>query len=439
MPKKVLIVSPRFPPVTAPDHQRVRMMLPYLPHHGWTATILAVDPRDVEAPLEANLEASLPSDATIHRVRAIPQWLTRRVRFGSLAIRAYPSLWRHGLRLLRRERFDLVFFSTTEFGVLPIALSWQRRTEGHVKFVVDLQDPWVSDYYERTGKNPPGGAFKHGLTQEFARRNEGPVLRRAAHIISVSPTYVDTLRTRYPDIPQSRFSVIPFGGSRSDFELLLRLRVRQRQFDPADGKLHWLYAGTAPPGIRHAFVSFLRALQRAFDAGIVAAENVRVHFIGTDYAAGAAASERVMPFARELGMDRIVSETPARMPYFETLACLLDASALLVFGWDDPGYTASKLYPYILARKPLLSVFHERSSANDVLRATQAGTLVTFGSAPDIDATTDAIFERWFASGAFHATPRTDWQAFEPFTAEAMTRRVVDVFNHAAGSASGDG
>ena len=46
MPSRVLIVSPHFPPVNAPDHQRVRMSLPYLGEFGWEGHVLAVVPLD---------------------------------------------------------------------------------------------------------------------------------------------------------------------------------------------------------------------------------------------------------------------------------------------------------------------------------------------------------------------------------------------------------
>jgi hypothetical protein len=35
--KRVLVVTPRFPPVNAPDHQRARLMLPFLREFGWEA------------------------------------------------------------------------------------------------------------------------------------------------------------------------------------------------------------------------------------------------------------------------------------------------------------------------------------------------------------------------------------------------------------------
>ena len=46
--KKVLIVSPHFPPINAPDMQRVRLALPYLRELGWEPTVIAVGPDLVE-------------------------------------------------------------------------------------------------------------------------------------------------------------------------------------------------------------------------------------------------------------------------------------------------------------------------------------------------------------------------------------------------------
>jgi len=43
--KKFLIVSPHFPPINAPDMQRVRMSLPYYRRCGWDPEVLTVDER----------------------------------------------------------------------------------------------------------------------------------------------------------------------------------------------------------------------------------------------------------------------------------------------------------------------------------------------------------------------------------------------------------
>ena len=129
-------------------------------------------------------------------------------------------------------------------------------------------------------------------------------------------------------------------------------------------------------------------------------------------------------------MADVVEEIPNRIPYLESLKCLIDAEALVVPGSDDPGYTASKIYPYIMANKPMLAIFHEDSSVVDVLRATKAGTLVTFKTKADFAGMAREIETNWFKS-EFQQPPGIDRKALEPYLARELTRRQCAIFDRA--------
>ena len=63
-------------------------------------------------------------------------------------------------------------------------------------------------------------------------------------------------------------------------------------------------------------------------------------------------------------------------------------------------------------------------------RRTQAGTAVTFNGATATDELSRRILDDWSPMlERLPYTPDTDWEAFEPYTAEAMTRRQVEVFD----------
>ncbi|MGA7725971.1 MAG: hypothetical protein WCA95_11885, partial [Opitutaceae bacterium] len=66
--KKVLIVSPHFPPINAPDMQRVRMSLPYYRAHGWEPVVLAVGKDWQLGVTEPNLLSTVPSDVRVVHV-----------------------------------------------------------------------------------------------------------------------------------------------------------------------------------------------------------------------------------------------------------------------------------------------------------------------------------------------------------------------------------
>src|SRR5260370_11698081 len=125
--RHVLIVSPNFPPINMPDHQRVRMALPYFREFGWEPVVLAVAAEFAENSRDETLMATLPEDCEIHRVHAWPAQVTRTVGLGSLALRSFPYLRAKGKEILASRKFDLVFFSTPSFPIMSLRPFWRSR------------------------------------------------------------------------------------------------------------------------------------------------------------------------------------------------------------------------------------------------------------------------------------------------------------------------
>ena len=124
--KKVLIVSPHFPPINAPDMQRVRLALPYLRVNGWEPTVLAVAPDCIEGGVrDPLLEQTYPADVQVIRVKGLSPRATRWAGFGNLWFRCGGEL-RRRRELLAAERFDLVFSAPPSSRRSPLALSGAR-------------------------------------------------------------------------------------------------------------------------------------------------------------------------------------------------------------------------------------------------------------------------------------------------------------------------
>ena len=346
---------------------------------------------------------------------------------GGLGYRSMFQQWRAGSDALRREHFDLVFFSTTMFPVMWLGSRWRQRFG--VPYVLDFQDPWLSDYYKRhPGRRPPGGKFKYGFSQWIARRLEPVTVRGASHIVCVSKAYRQMFQRRYPEMPNERFTILPFGAPESDMAALSQLEVRQSLFDPNDGRIHWVYVGRGGNDMGFSVRALFMALAQFLQQRPELRDRLRLHFAGTDYATKDRARLTIEPLAQECGVGDVVSERPERLPYFETLRCLHDADALVIPGSDDSGYTASKLYPYILAKKPLIAIFHESSSVVEVLRRTGAGKVVTFGGDRSMKEVADEILRQFFSPWP-PPTPVTDWNAFAPYTARSMTLQLCAMFD----------
>jgi glycosyltransferase involved in cell wall biosynthesis len=421
--KQVLIVSPHFPPVDLPDMHRVRISLPYFQEFGWKPTVLTVAPRFVEGSREPRFADQLATDTAVTRTSALPVRWTRKAGLGNLGLRAFPFLYSAGSRLFSRGAFDLVYFSTTVFTSIPLGKLWKRRFG--IPFVVDMQDPWVNDYYDRhpSVEKPP----KYRIANSLHHILEPWSMPAADGLISVSAAYIEALAERYPALRRKPSMVLPFGAAPRDFEGVRQDPQPNGFFDPADGQIHAVYIGRGGQDMWTALGLLFSALKTGLNESPELFQRIRMHFLGTDYAPAGRSRKSIEPLAESLGVAEYVREHPERVPYFEALQVLRDAHMLLLPGSDDPQYTPSKLYPYILAGKPLLAILHESSGACDVMRSTNAGAVVAFGRSKD---QSGGLYRTWREIlGHLNHPPQTDWWAFEKFTAREMTRRQCELFD----------
>jgi len=113
---------------------------------------------------------------------------------------------------------------------------------------------------------------------------------------------------------------------------------------------------------------------------------------------------------------------------------MLDAQALVLLGSTEPHYTASKVFPYVLAQRSLLAIFHEDSSIITILNEVNAGRIVSFGEqkspAEQADAISHHLEEMLYESYA----AQVRWEAFEPYTTRALAGRLAQTFNAAIGN-----
>lgn len=432
MTKRVLIVAPDFAPSSLPPALRVRFFAAHLPAFGWDPIVLTVDPGFYEAATDPEVARLVPDDVRVVRTPALGARATRRAGIGDIGLR---SLWHHrrAMRdLIRRERIDLVFVSVPPSASMLLGRVARRLG---VPYVIDYIDPWraPTPYWKLPrDRRPP----KWPLAAALARAIEPSAVRHAAHLTGVSEGTLALVTSRYPGRPIGT-TEIPYGGEVRDFEYLRAHPRAPGLFDPHDGRVHLTYTGACIP----AMTGTLRALFAALGAlrirrpELMAA--MRLHFVGTTYAPGGVDGSIVMPLAREMGVADLVEERQARVSYLDALQVMLDSTGLLVLGSDAPHYTASKVFPCILARKPLLAVFHQDSSVVRILEETSGGTAVTFGPSRPVAETAPAI-EAWVEAVGSHpesVQPHADWERFERYTTRAMAGRLARVFDAAAAQA----
>lgn len=436
-PRRVLIVSPHWPPTNAPDMQRARMSLPYYRACGWEPIVLAVGDRWQDGVREPELERTIPADVTVHFCRAWSLTWTRWIGMRNLGLRAWFSLFFEGNRLIREKKIDLVFLTNTQFVTFPLGRIW--RLLHRTPYVLDLQDPWRTNYYERPGSRRPPGGWKYQLARLMAWLLEGWSFRRAGGLMSVSPSYIDDLRTRYPWFREVPTSVILFGASRNDLAEAARLPPPAHRYRREKNELHFLYTGAAGPVMPHALTVLCEGLRLYRNRFPERALRLRFHFLGTSYVAPGQGRNSVMPIAEMCGVSDQVEEIPHRLGHLECIRLQRDADALLLPGSSDLAYSPSKIYPYYLSGRPILALVFKNSVLEQILRNLNCAIVARFSeneSKSEAHENLARFFDMALEGFPAGSLPQRNDEHFNRhYLADDLTRQQCDLFNRALAQA----
>ena len=431
--RRVLLVSPHFPPDSSAGAHRVRLLAPHLPGRGWDPTVLTVDSRDYEGRLDPGLAALVSPSLRVIRTRAWPARWTRRLGVGDLGIRALPGLARACSRLLERERFDAVV--VTVYPTYPALLGPWLKRRYEIPFVLDYQDPWIGEWGRSVGPGPDGAPdLKSRLSRALATRLERRVVRATDAITAVSRATHEQVLARYPEVRRVPCAAIPLGGEPTDLDRVRAARGANPHFDPGDGDVHLCCVGTFLPLGLETLRAVLAAVAALHGCRPDLYARLRLHFFGTSNQRRSDAAPRVLPVARELGVADRVTEVAPRVDYLEALAVQVQATALLLMGSSEHHYTASRLYPALLARRPLLAVYHQASSVVGALQEIcrpPTVRLVTYDDTARAESRADAIageLAQLIECPAYDPAD-IDARALHGWSAEAMAARLAGVLD----------
>jgi len=420
--KRVLIISPFFPPTNTADMQRIRMSLPYFAEFGWQPEVVVVDECYSDLTKDELLLESLPGGVKIHKVRALPKNITSKIGLGSIALRSLLFYKERVNQLLKAETFDLIYFSTTQFPICILGPYWKKRF--NVPYIIDMQDPWHTEYYKDKSQNdrPPKYWFSYRLNKYL----EPIAMKNVGGLISVSEHYIIDLQNRYPRLKTIPAATITFGAFELDntiardnaekFELLLNPDFK-----------NLVYVGRGGTDMHKALNVLFAAVKCGQEKHPDLFKTLKITFIGTSYAPAGQGKPTILPLARQFGVEDTVIEITDRISYYHTMFTLQQADALFIPGSDSAGYTASKIYPYLLNNKPLLAIINSKSPAADVLREYDVKNIYYFDRGVETEqAITSFLIQ--LLRGAMD-TPKYNSRAIEKYSALNMTRKQCQLFD----------
>ncbi len=423
---------------------RSRLFAQHLPSYGWKPIILTVHEDFYEEELDWNLHKLIPADQRIEKVSAFKVVKPRLV--GDIGLRAYFQLRRRALELIRAEKIDFVYIPIPSFYMALLGPYLFKRTG--IPYGIDYIDPWVHQF---PGSNKLFS--RHWFSTQLAKLLEPIAVKHAALITGVSEGYYKPVLDRNPHLKtQALTAAMPYGGEESDHDFIRNSGKEVSSTSPAFGRqaqppstslnlsqlpstLKFIYAGAMLPKAYKPLEEIFKALNQLQPpqspqplqplqppSTSLNLPQPEFHFIGT--------LGTIRPIAEKHGLyGTTVFEHPDRIPYLDVLTQLEAADAVFILGSTEPHYTPSKVYQGVLSGKPILAVLHEQSTAVNVLRASNAGIVITMKGEEDLD----SLSARFLAGlqdfenfrKAFDPN-RINRAAFEQYSAKAVTKQLVE-------------
>ena len=428
--KTVVLVAPHFLPSFLAAVHRARLFAYHLPEFGWKPIILTTDPKYYECQLDEELLDLLPGDLEIVKAKAFP---TKPVRIvGDVGLRSLPWYFRAMRQLAAEQRIDFLHITIPSNMAALLGPRVERKLG--IPYGIDYIDPWVPE-------TPTGDRFlsKAWVANELASWLEPVAVRRARLITGINEAYFSSVFDRNPKLRERVVTAgMPYGGSDLDFEALRKKPRAPFLFDPADGKLHVIYAGALLPKAFEVLDRLLAALVLLRERNSQLADRLRFHFVGTGRFEGdPTQGHSVEPHVKRYGLESMVSEMPSRIKYLDVLNHLQQSSAILVLGSTEIHYSPSKIYQGVMARRPMFALLHEESTAVATLRESGAAEVFTFTPErlPEVAALSKAL-ER-FLTDYRYDPEQVDMTAFQQVSARESSRILAGALDNALRNANG--
>jgi hypothetical protein len=419
--KKILIISPHFPPSNLAAVHRSRLFAQHLPEFNWEPIILTVDEKYYEEALDYNLEKLLPRNLRIEKVRAYK--LTKPRLIGDIGLRAFFQLYKRAKQLIVAEKIDFLYIPIPSFYCALLG-RWLNRSTG-IKYGIDYIDPWVH-YFPGSDKL----FSRHWFSTKIAGFLEPIAIKKASLITGVATGYYQGVIDRNQHLVNTcMFGAMPYGGEITDHKKLSSINVTPYLFTKKAGKTQLVYAGAMLPKAYEPLEAIFKSIKDNSEVFAL----VEIHFIGTGKIANDADSYNIKALAEKYGLwNNIVFEYPQRIPYLDVLVHLDAVDGVFILGSTEPHYTPSKVYQGVLSEKPILAVLHKKSTAVKVLKESGGGVVLNFDGEKEINLVENnfpTIMIEYLDWIKVFDPNKINKKVFEQYSAESITKQLAILLN----------
>jgi glycosyltransferase involved in cell wall biosynthesis len=431
--KKVLLITYYWPPAGGPGVQRVLKFVKFLRGFGWEPVVLTVEQGDYPA-LDQSLEKEIPDGTVIHKLpiyephnlyrklsggkpgAAIPvavlaekenlslskkimHWIRANIVIPDARIGWYFTAVRPAATIIQKEEIDAILVSSPPHSLQLIGRKLARITGK--PFLADFRDPWTDiHYYDQSNRK--------GFARRIDAWLERSVLRACHRLITVSPALARQLHAK---VEKLNFQVIYNGFDPDDFS--------DNSTSPKAEKFVLSYIGNLKANQNPAALWKVLAELLATDSDF--AGHFKLEFVGRQ-------NPDTEALLKESGLEnRYVFK--GYVSHNEATRAMQQAAALLFIiprSSKNKGILTGKLFDYLAAGTPLLSVGPPDGDAAAILQETAAGPMIDYDDVPGLRHRITELFGDW-KSGRSNLRP--DREKVSRYQRQAQTgvlARVLD-------------
>jgi glycosyltransferase involved in cell wall biosynthesis len=427
-PKKVLIISYYFPPLGMGGVQRVTKFTKFLPLFGWQPMVLTVKEVSYLAK-DYSLLKELPKEAEIFRTGSFDplriSYLWRKL-FGKSkqkdkAVRSgrdklsglsswfgvpdskmgwIPFALLTGLKLFRKERYDLIFSSSPPPSLHLTGYLLKLITS--TPWIADFRDPWIGYQMEK---------YPTFLHRFLKAKMEDLIFRKADRVITANPAIKADFERRHPE--RSDFHLVDQGYDEEDFDA---------SPDRPSDIFTLGYLGTFSPDCDPTPV--FAALGELISQNKIPVDEIKlVHYglsLGMDLTA----------LIEEHNLKNVV-QSKGYLSHREALREMKNVSSLLLVTSNDPLIFPAKVFEYLRLKKTILGILPPQSHLARFLVKMNAGKVTSPENMKDIK---QVLYSDFICFKQGNLSSDTNESEITRFDRKSLTAKLASHFNEIVGA-----
>lgn len=420
--KNILVISYYFPPAGGPGVQRVLKFVKYLPEFGVNPIVLTVRNGDFPAE-DKSMQKEIPDSVPVYRTPAIEPYNIYRKFTGksenhtlpvgllakneNTSVSEYIAKWIRaniflpdarigwiwpvfnlGSKIIAKYNIQAIYSSSPPHSLQLTAKMLAQRF--NLPWIADFRDPWTDIYYYQL-------APRTTLARNIDLYLERKVLYTADKVVSVSPSITRKLAQK---IQKDNFGVLYNGYDEDDFIDLQPTVTMPKKFTLS-------YIGNLKSNQNP--IELWTTLQRLIKQYDDFKSVVELRFTG-----------RIHPRILEtLEHHQLISYTSVEgyVPHSAAISRMQSTAVLLFIipeAPDNEGILTGKLFDYLRAGRPLLSLGPPHGDAARVLQDVDAGPMLYPQDGKAIQQRILHLFQMWQANKLENASPASNMiQQFE--------------------------